>query len=104
MREAIFLGAALITSLIGMGWLSLAMDTHWQQVRSEPISPPTTVRLRILGALLLTSSLGFCLAADHASMAMLVWVMGLAASALAIAFTLTWRPMWLKVLTQAIQP
>ncbi|KOC19785.1 hypothetical protein GL58_17320 [Comamonas testosteroni] len=104
MREAIFLGAALITSLIGMGWLSLAMDTHWQQVRSEPISPSTTVRLRILGALLLTSSLGFCLAADHASMAMLVWVMGLAASALAIAFTLTWRPTWLKVLTQAIQP
>jgi hypothetical protein len=37
-------------------------------------------------------------------MAMLVWVMGLAASALAIAFTLTWRPMWLKVLTRPIQP
>ena len=104
MREAICLAGALITSLIGMGWLSLAMDTHWQQVRSDPISHPTTVRLRILGALLLAISLGLCLVADHASMAMLVWVMALAASALSIAFTLTWRPKWLRVLTRGIQP
>jgi hypothetical protein len=31
-------------------------------------------------------------------MAALVWVMGLAAAALAVAFTLTWRPRWLMVL------
>lgn len=104
MREALFFAAALITGLIGMGWLSLAMDTHWQQVRSDPIANPTTVRLRSLGSLLLATSLGFCLAVDHPSMAILVWVMGLAASALAIAFTLTWRPKWLIFLTLGIQP
>jgi len=47
---------------------------------------------------MLAISLGFCLTADHASMAALVWVMGLAASALAIAFALTWKPQWLRVM------
>jgi hypothetical protein len=48
--------------------------------------------LRGLGALALMAALVLCLAADHASMAVLVWVMTLAGAALTIAFTLTWRP------------
>jgi hypothetical protein len=32
-------------------------------------------------------------------MAVLVWVMDLTASALAVAFTLTWRSSWMRVLT-----
>ena len=54
--------------------------------------------LRLLGTVGLGASLALCLAVDHASMAALVWVMGLAASALAVAFTLTWRPRWLAAL------
>ena len=93
------LAAALAACLVGMGWLALAMEPHWAQVHAErPLPRALTGRLRWLGALALAASLGLCLAVDHASMAALVWVMGLAASALAVAFTLTWRPRWLAAL------
>jgi hypothetical protein len=48
--------------------------------------------LRGLGATALAASLALCLAVDHVSMASLVWVMTLAASALVVALTLSFRP------------
>ena len=42
------------------------------------------------------AALALCLWVDHASMAVLVWVMAVAASALVVALTLTWRPRWLR--------
>ncbi len=99
MPDAVMLAAALAASVLGMAWLALAMETHWEQVRGTAPLPARTVRaLRLLGTVGLGASLALCLAVDHASMAALVWVMGLAASALAVAFTLSWRPRWLAVL------
>jgi len=98
MREVLLLAAALLACTAGMGWLALAMPGHWAQVRPGEASGAQVRRLRMLGALGLAAGLGLCLAADHASMAALVWVMALAASALAVAFTLTWRPRWLRAL------
>lgn len=99
MRESLLLGAALLAAGAGLGWLALAMEVHWQQVCGAAPQPAGRVRLlRALGAAALVASLGLCLAVDHASMAVLVWVMALAAAALAVAFTLTWRPRWLRVL------
>ncbi len=75
----------------GLGWLALAMEVHWHQVRGG--QPPAAPRwLRALGVLALLLSLLACLRADHASMAALVWVMTLAAAALTVTFTLSWRP------------
>lgn len=92
--QALLLVAALATCVIGFGWLALAMDAHWAQVRGaqSPPAPATQRKLRVLGAAALFGSLLLCLRADHASMAALVWIMALAAGALAVAFTLTWRP------------
>ena len=99
MPDAVMLAAALAASVLGMAWLALAMETHWEQVRGTAPLPARTVRaLRLLGAAGLGASLALCLAVDHASMAALVWVMGLAASALSVAFALSWRPRWLAVL------
>lgn len=99
MPDAVMLAAALAASVLSMAWLALAMETHWEQVRGTAPLPARTVRaLRLLGAAGLGASLALCLAVDHASMAVLVWVMGLAASALAVAFALSWRPRWLAVL------
>ncbi|MBP8205011.1 MAG: DUF3325 domain-containing protein [Giesbergeria sp.] len=99
MPDAVMLAAALAASVLGMAWLALAMESHWEQVRGTAPLPARTVRaLRWLGTVGLGASLALCLAVDHASMAALVWVMGLAASALAVAFTLTWRPRWLAAL------
>ena len=99
MPDAVMLAAALAASVLGMAWLALAMESHWEQVRGTAPLPARTVRaLRLLGAAGLGASLALCLAVDHASMAALVWVIGLAASALAVAFTMTWRPRWLAAL------
>ncbi len=50
----------------------------------------------VLGSTALFVGLLLALAADHASMAVLVWVMALAGAALAVAFALAWRPRWLR--------
>jgi len=96
MREAALLAAALLACTAGMGWLALAMEGHWAQVREGDATGAQVRRLRVLGTLGLAAGLALCLGADHASMAALVWVMALAVAALAIAFTLTWRPQWLR--------
>jgi hypothetical protein len=95
--DNLLLVAAMVLCVSGMAWLALAMDVHWKQV-STGAQPPQAVRgLRILGYAALAGSLACCLAVDHPSMASLVWIMLLAGSALTIAFTLSWRPHWLRV-------
>lgn len=104
MHEGLLLGAALLAALAGMGWLALAMEVHWQQVCGAAPQPAARVRLlRVLGTMALAAALGLCLAVDHASMAALVWVMALAAAALTVALTLTWRPHWLRVLVPGVR-
>jgi Protein of unknown function (DUF3325) len=99
MSTALLLWAALLAATAGLGWLALAMDVHWQQVSGLPHVPPRTQGLlRVLGVAALSASLALCLAADHPTMAALVWVMLLAAGALGVAFTLSWRPRWLALL------
>lgn len=95
MPEALLLLAALCSSIVGFAWLALAMDVHWRQVRDARLGPlprRSAWTLRVLGAMSLALSLVLCLLADYASIASLVWIMSLAAAALAVAFTLTWRP------------
>ena len=96
--------AAVLACMAGMGWLALAMDVHWEQVRGAALPPGTAPRLRVLGILGLLTGLALCLRADHASMAALVWVMALGASALTVALVLTWRPRWLSWLAWVARP
>lgn len=94
MLEALLLIAALAAAVLGLAWLALAMEVHWQQVRGGNAPPSASVAraLRLLGGLSLLASLALCLSVDHVSMASLVWVMALAAAALLVTFTLSWRP------------
>ncbi len=99
MPEALAYAAALGACVAGMGWLALAMQPHWEQVRgAQPLPRSTAFVLRVLGAAALAASLALCFRVDHATMAPLVWVMALAGAALIVAFTLAWRPRWLSVL------
>ncbi len=95
---ALLLLAALLASVAGMGWLALSMPVHAHQVWDVPLSASAGRTLRLAGALAMAVSLLLCLAADHATMASLVWVMGLTAAAIGVAMTLAWRPHWLRVL------
>ncbi|MBK9131494.1 MAG: DUF3325 domain-containing protein [Gammaproteobacteria bacterium] len=93
MPEALSLATALACNVIGLAWLALAMQAHWQQVVGQRVLPVrTATALRMLGIAGLLVSMVICVGTDHASMAALVWVMSLAAAALMVAFTLTWRP------------
>lgn len=100
MSEALWLAAAAALALAGMGWLALAMEAHWEQVMLRPpgaaIGMPRT--LRALGAAAVALALPACLQADQPSMAVLVWVMLLAGSAVAVALLLARRPRWLALL------
>lgn len=97
MADLALLAAAQLCSLGGMGWFALAKRDHWRQVKGHsPLREGTRRTLRTLGAIALAAALVLSASADHASMAALVWVMGLSASALLIAFTLAWRPRWLR--------
>jgi Protein of unknown function (DUF3325) len=99
MAEAAWLALGFVCSVSGMAWLALAKQPHWQQVQGSASLPRATSRaLHGLGGAALASSLLLCLAVDHASMAVLVWLMYLSASALLVAFTLASRPRLLRSL------
>lgn len=92
MLDGLLLLGSFVVTLTGFGWLALAMNAHWKQVRKGLPSTGTVLVLRMLGSTALFVSLMLCLSVDHASMASLVWVMLLATAAMIIAFTLTLRP------------
>lgn len=93
----LMLGAALLSSLAGMAWLALSMQVHALQVWQREPSPSVLRLLRILGSCSICIALALCLAVDHATMAVLVWVMALSAAAMLVAFTLSSRPQRLRV-------
>lgn len=92
MLDAVWLSAALLAALLGMGCLALAMDVHWRRVRDSPRTRGSVIATRCLGYALLMSSLVCCLAADTATMAVLVWMVLLAVGAMVVAFALSWHP------------
>jgi hypothetical protein len=99
MSESAWLLVSIAAAFLGMGWFALAMQTHWQQVRGPSLPAPSMQRLlRVVGAMALAVSLWACLMADHPTMAPLVWIMGLAVSATAIAIILAFRPRLLALL------
>ena len=84
---------AYLSCVGGLAWIALAMEPHWQQVRGAQRPARGAVHaLRALGAAGVLLSLAVCLRTDHVSMAVLVWVMLLAAAALTVALALSWRP------------
>jgi hypothetical protein len=89
---------ALASLLIGLAWLALAKDTHWQQVTSTRLTRRRRSLLRGLGATALAAAFALALAGDHPSIAVLVWFMGAAAGSLAVAAVLAFRPGWLAPL------
>ncbi len=96
MVETLSLVGAALLGFCGMAWFALAKAPHWEQARGERM--PATARVQTLywlGGVAQALSLALCLLADHVTMASLVWVMLLTASALAVTFTLSWRPRWL---------
>lgn len=80
---------------------SLSLKAHWKQVlsavRNSTAGKPHSQRLKACGWLLLVLSGAACLRADHASMAVLVWILLISAAAFIVAMILAYRPSWLRL-------
>lgn len=100
MNTAFWLIPACLLMLVGMIWLALAKPVHWKQVLGAQANHGRhpVKALQRAGAISLLLSALACLAADHPSMAVLVWIMLLALSTFITAMILSWRPHWLQAL------
>ena len=103
MQSALLIATAL-AAYLGFALLALGQARPWQRVAQRP--PATGLRLlalRTLGSLALALSLGLALLRDGPSFGALLWVTAITLAALAVAFTLTWRPRWLWPLARLLR-
>ena len=95
----LLLAGILTAAYLGFALLALAQARPWQRVGQA--APPTGIRrlaLRTLGGLALVLSLVLCLVRDGPSFGALLWATMISLAAIAVAFTLTWRPSLLRPL------
>lgn len=90
--------AAAACAFAGAGWLALSMPAHARQAWEAGTAPGQRRRLRQLGTAAVLAALLCCLGSDHATMAVLVWLMLLACAAMATALLLASRPRSLRLL------
>lgn len=95
--DAVWLILASALTVLAMAWFALALPSHWRQVRGLS-DQPHRLRLRLCAWITLALSASACLRADHASMAILVWVLLIAVAAVVVGMTLSYRPGWLALL------
>ena len=88
---------AVLLGFSGFTWLALAMDVHWTRVQAGRNSAHPVKVLRIMGWVGLLVSATLCFMADRPSMAVLVWIMLLAATAPSVVMVLSWRPQLLRL-------
>ena len=88
--------AAILASFASMGWLALSMPVHAAQAWGRAPESSMSRVLRWLGIGGIVVALLLCLRADHATMAVLVWLMTLTGAALMVAFLLATRAGWLR--------
>lgn len=102
MYDAVGLAGAWSCSLLGMALIALSQPRHWDTVAAggeAGTEPPGAGALGLAGRLLsLLVSLVMAVASQGAALGAIFWVMALCAAALAVAFTLAWRPHWLRPL------
>ena len=99
MSDGLLLMAALGTAYVGFALLALSQKQRWRQFShaDAPRALPLFF-LRGLGGLALVASLVVSLLRDGPDYGALLWVTVLSLSAMAVAFTLTWRANWLRPL------
>lgn len=102
MMPALLMLLAGAAGYAGFACLALAMPDHWESAGGDPGKHAQRRHgLRLSGALMLCAALAICLWRDGPSFGTLLWVMLMSASAIAVAFTLSWHPKLLLLLSHA---
>jgi hypothetical protein len=98
MGDALLLAAIVATAYGGFALLALSQRKHWTLVAGPVACPRLLVwGFRAGGGALLAISFAVALWRDGVSFGALVWSISISVAATAVAFTLTWRPAWLRV-------
>ncbi len=88
---------ALLLNLLGFALLALSQPRHRERVHgTNGTVAPVKPAQRAIGFIAIGLSLVACLRSQGAGFGSLLWVLEMAAAAMAVAFTLTWRPHWLR--------
>ncbi|MEM1271041.1 MAG: DUF3325 domain-containing protein [Bacteroidota bacterium] len=95
MSDTLLLIAGFVTAYAGFALLALSVGRNWKKV-SEDKAPSKWTVARVAGYGLLALALLPLLFRDEISFAILLWILGLSATAMAVAFTLAWRAHWLR--------
>lgn len=98
MNDVIWFITGAAFSFLAMVWFSMAMQLNCKQVFGRD-SKPKSMSLRSLAVLALMVSGLCCLQADHASMAILVWMMFVIVSAFSTGMLLSYRRAVVRILT-----
>jgi len=97
MTQALLLLAVFVTAYTGFALYALSQPQHWCNVVGQPVPDRGCVLiLRGIGTVMLAVSLLLALLRDGPSFGSLLWATLLSLAALAVAFTLAWRPRWLR--------
>ncbi|HSW04719.1 DUF3325 domain-containing protein [Aquabacterium sp.] len=104
MSESALTLIAALGSYLGFALLALSQERHWSTVsktsvaqRVRRIGPAGTGLLAQPAALTLT------IVAHGAGFGVLLWAVMISAAALAVAFTLSWRPQWLQPIARLLR-
>lgn len=103
MRDAALLVATWVLAYLGFAGLALSMERHWLDVMcSAAVSGHVAHRLRSLACFCLAAGLVAACWRDGPAFGGLLWVMSSVVAGIAVAFTLTWRPVMLRPLAACV--
>jgi len=105
MSDTLLLLGVFAASWLGFALLALSQWRHWASVTGTAL--PCRVEVIVLragGGVTLALSLVLALLRDGPSFGSLLWATAISLAALAVAFTLAWRPAVLRPLALCIAP
>jgi len=89
--------ALFAAAYAGFALLALSQARHWRTVVGDAALPRSRVPvLRAIGGALIALSLLLAFTRDGPSFGSLLWATAISLAALAVAFTLAWRPRLLR--------
>jgi hypothetical protein len=99
MLDAALLAGLFAANYCGLGLLASSQAKHWPHVTGTSLNPrrPTWL-VRALGCGLLAGSVVVAVLRQGPGFGSILWCTSLSISAISVAFTLTWRPHWLRVM------
>jgi len=103
MPDSLLLLALFAAAYAGFALLALSQSRHWRAVVGDAALPRSRVLvLRMIGGVLIALSLLLALTRDGPSFGSLLWATAISLAALAVAFTLAWRPRWLRLFARVL--